>query len=333
MLGLGRREFITLLGVATAWPLAARAQQSERVRRIGVLMAYEQSDREGQAFVAAFREGLQKLGWMESRNIQIDYRWATPGDAKSLQQFAKELVGLQPDLILSNNTPTTLALLEQTQTIPIIFAIVADPLGSRFVTSFARPGGHVTGFTNMEPTMAGKWPELLKEIAPRTTRVAMFFNPSTAPYAEVYLDPFKAAAASLGVEPIVAPVRNMPELDTLLGAQAREPNGGVIAMPDGFLSAHRAEITSMAVRYRLPAVYPYRFFAELGGLLSYGTDQSDNFRRAATYVDRILKGANPSDLPAQAPVKLELVINLKTAKILGIEVPLFLQQRADEVIE
>jgi putative ABC transport system substrate-binding protein len=270
---------------------------------------------------------------MESRNIRIDYRWATPGDAKSLQQFAKELVGLQPDLILSNNTPTTLALLEQTQTIPIIFAIVADPLGSRFVTSFARPGSHVTGFTNMEPTMAGKWPELLKEIAPRTTRVAMFFNPSTAPYAEVYLDPFKAAAASLGLEPIVAPVRNMPELDTLLGAQAREPNGGVIAMPDGFLSAHRAEITSMAVRYRLPAVYPYRFFAELGGLLSYGTDQSDNFRRAATYVDRILKGANPSDLPAQAPVKLELVINLKTAKILGIEVPLFLQQRADEVIE
>jgi len=221
-----RRDFITLLGAAAAWPLTAGAQQGDRMRHIGVLMAYEQNDREGQTFVAAFWEGLRKLGWMESRNIRIDYRWATPGDAKSLQQFAKELVRLQPDLILSNNTPTTLALLEQTQTVPIILAIVADPLGSRFVTSFARPGGHVTGFTNMEPRMAGKWPELLKEIAPRTSRVAMFFNPATASYAEVYLDPFKAAAASLGLEPIVAPVRDLPELDTLLGAQAREPNGG-----------------------------------------------------------------------------------------------------------
>jgi putative ABC transport system substrate-binding protein len=327
-----RREFITLLGgAAAAWPQAARAQQAERMRRIGVLMAHAESDPEGQAFVAAFREGLQKLGWTEGRNIRIDTRWAA--EVELMQGFAKELIALQPDLILANNTPTTAAVLQQTSTIPIIFAVVADPVGSGFVASFPQPGGNVTGFNVSEPTLAGKFVELLKEIAPHVARVAMLFNPATTPYRDIYLNPFKAAAASFAVEAITAPVHDRSELESVVAAQAREPNSGLIVMPDGFMNVHRAEVTSLAARYRLPAVYPYRFWAELGGLLSYGPDQIDNFRRAATYVDRILKGAKPSELPVQAPVKFELVINLKTAKALGLDVPLFFQQRADEVIE
>jgi putative ABC transport system substrate-binding protein len=329
-----RRKFIvTLCGVAVAWPLAAHAQQPDRVRRIGVLMGYAESDLEAQAHIAAFREGLQKLGWTEGRNTRIDTRWATPGDAESMQRFAKELVALQPDLILSNTTPTTTALLQQTRTIPIVFAIVADPIGSGFVASFARPGGNVTGFIFTEPTMAGKWLELLKEIAPRVARVAMLFNPATATYAEYWLNPFKAAAASFAVEATAAPVRDRSELESVIAAQAREPNGGLIAMPDSFTDAHRVEITSLAARYRLPAVYPFRFFAEVGGLLSYGIDRTDNFRRAATYVDRILKGEKPAELPVQAPIKFELVVNLKAAKAIGLDVPLHVQQLADEVIE
>jgi putative tryptophan/tyrosine transport system substrate-binding protein len=327
-----RREFITLLGSAAAtWPLAARAQQGERVRRIGVLMAYAESDLEGQAWVAAFRERLQKFGWTEGHNIRIDTRWAA--EVELMQQFAKELVALQPDVILSNTTPTTTALLQQTRTIPIVFAIVGDPVGSGFVASFPRPGGNVTGFNVSEPTLAGKFLELLKEIAPHVARVAMLFNPATATYAEYWLNPFKAAAASFAVEAITAPVRDRSELESVVAAQARTPNSGLIVMPDGFMNVHRAEITSLAARYRLPAVYPYRFFAELGGLLSYGPDQADNFRRAATYVDRILKGEKPADLPVQAPTKFELVINLKTAKALGLSVPQTLQVAADGVIE
>jgi putative tryptophan/tyrosine transport system substrate-binding protein len=329
-----RREFITLLGgAAVAWPLPLSAQQPDRMRRIGVLMGYAESDREGQGFVAAFREGLQKLGWAEGRNVHIDMRWATPGDMELIQRFAKELVALLPDVILSHSTPTTATLLQQTRTIPIIFAFVSDPVGSGFVASFAQPGGNVTGFIVMEPTMAAKWLELLKEIAPRVTRVAFLFNPATATYAEYYLKPFKAAAASFAVEVIAAPVRDATELESVVAAQAREPNGGLIVMPDSFTTGHRAEIISLAARYRLPAVYPFRFYAELGGLLSYGNDQRDNFRRGAAYADRILKGAKPSELPVQAPVKFELVINLKTAKALGLDVPALLQQRADEVIE
>src|SRR4029450_7443915 len=237
-------------------------------------------------------------GWTEGHNIRIDTRWAADRDADARQRFAKELVALQPNLILAHATPTTAALLQQTRTIPIIFVNVSDPVGSGFVATFPRPGGHVTGFTNIEPTMAGKWLELLKEIAPRVNRVAFLFNPATAPYAEYYLNPFKDAARSFVAEVIAASVRDTSELESVVAAQAREPNGGLVVMTDTFTSVHRVEITSLAARYRLPAVYPYRFFAELGGLLSYGTDQSDNFRRAATYVDRILKGANPSDLPA-----------------------------------
>jgi ABC-type uncharacterized transport system substrate-binding protein len=334
---VNRRSFITLIGGAAApavlWPLAARAQQAGEMRRIGALMGYAESDAEAQAWVAAFREGLQKLGWGEGRNIRIDTRWAKAGDAEVRQRFAKELVSLQPDLILSNNTPTTAALLQQTRTIPVIFGNVSDPVGSGFVASFPRPGGNVTGFTNIEPPMAGKSLELLKEIAPQVVRVALLFNPTTAPYAEIYLNFFKAAAASFGVQAIAAPVHDTSELEAVIAAQARAPNGGLVVMTDSFLVTHRAEITSLAARYRLPAVYPYRYYAESGGLLSYGNDVPDNFRRAATYADRILKGAKPGELPVQAPVKFELVINLKTAKALGIDVPLHLQQRADEVIE
>src|SRR5271166_788555 len=234
-----RREFLGVLGgTALGWPLAARAQP-DQVWRIGVLMGYAESVSEAQAYIAAFRDGLQKLGWTEGRNTRIDTRWATPADAELMQRFAKELVALQPDLILSHTTPTTLALLRQTRTIPIIFANVADPVGSGFVASLARPGANITGFNVSEPTMAGKWMELLKEIAPGVRRVAMLFNPETATYAEYWLNPFKAAAAAFAVEAIAAPVRDRSELDSVFAAQAREPNGGLIVMPDSFPIAHR----------------------------------------------------------------------------------------------
>ena len=279
-----RREFIMVLGGAAAgWPLAARAQQAERVRRIGVLMGVLESLPVYRANLGALREGLQTLGWSDGRNIRIDTRWAAPGNMEALQLSAKELVAMQPDLILSH----------------------------------------------MELGVAGKWLELLKEIAPRVSRVAFLFNPTTAPYAEYFLKPFKAAAESLAVEAIAAPVRDTSELASVIGIHAREPNGGLIVMPDAFTETHITEITSLAETSRLPSVYPFRYWAELGGLLSYGVEQTDNFRRAATYADRILKGTKPSDLPVQGPVK----INLKTAKALGLDVPWFLQQRADEVIE
>jgi putative ABC transport system substrate-binding protein len=327
-----RREFITLAVAAAIWPLTTRAQQPDRMRRIGVLMGFPESDSQAQSYIAAFRDRLQNLGWTGGRNIQIDTRWAA-FNAESRQRFAKELVALQPDLILSHTTPTTAALLQQTRTIPIIFATVTDPIGSGFVASLPRPGGIVTGFTLIEPTMAAKWVQLLKEIAPRVNRVAILFNPATATYSDYFLKPFKAAAPSFAVEAIVAPARDTPELESVIAAQAREPNGGLIVMPDSFTDAHREEITSLVARYRLPAIYAYRFFAALGGLLSYGADLGDNFRRAADYVDRVLKGEKPADLPVQAPTKFELVINLKTAKVLGLTVPPSLLAQADEVIE
>jgi putative ABC transport system substrate-binding protein len=329
-----RRALISLLGSATAtWPTAALAQEPERLRRIGVLMGdFHETDSGAQAAVAAFREGLQKLGWTEGRNIRIDTRWAA-ADMEAIQRFAKEIVGSQPELIISTNTPTTASLLQQTRTIPIVFVQVTDPVGSGFVASIPHPGGNVTGFITMEPTMAGKWLELLKEIAPRVNRVAFLFNPATASYFQYYLNPFKAVATSFAVEAIAAPIRDVSELESVIAAQARAPNAGLIAMPDSFLNAHPAEVTSLAARYRLPAVYAFRFFTERGGLVSYGNDIFDNYRRAATYVDRILKGANPSELPIQAPTKFELVINLKTAKALGLTIPPSSLARADEVIE
>jgi putative ABC transport system substrate-binding protein len=324
-----RREFITLLGGATvAWSVVAHAQQTERVRRIGVLMAFAESDHEAQSWVAAFREELRKLGWTEGRNSEIDTRWAT-ANVESMQRLAKEFVELQPDLILTSSTPATAAMLQQTRTIPIIFVWVADPVGSGFVASLPRPGGNVTGFTPIEGSLGGKWVELLKEIAPRVARVTLLFNPAMATFVEGYLNPFKAAAA----EAILAPVHDMSELESVIAEQARESNGGVVVIPDAFTIGHRAEITLLAARYRVPAVYWSRFFAEVGGLLSYGVNPLSEFQRAASYADRILKGAKPSELPVQAPVKFELVINLKTAKALGLDVPPSLLATADEVIE
>jgi putative ABC transport system substrate-binding protein len=285
-----RRAFIALLGsTAATWPLAVRAQQPARMRRVGVLMSLAADDPEGQSRLTAFAQGLQKLGWTEGRNVRNDYRWAA-GDPQSMQRFGKELVALQPDLILSHTTPTTAALLQQTRTIPIIFANVADPVGSGFAASLPRPGGNVTGFATAEGSLGGKWLELIKEIAPRVNRVAMLFNPATATYAEYYLNPFKAAAPSFAVEAIAAPVHNTSELESVVTAQAREPNSGLILMPGDFAIANRVLITSLAARYRLPTAYPFRFFAGLGGLLTYGVDLTDNFRRAAFYADRILNG-------------------------------------------
>jgi putative ABC transport system substrate-binding protein len=324
-----RREFVTLLGSAAAWPLPARAQQAEPMRRIGVLMPLAADDPLGQARIAALREGLEKFGWMDGRNIRIDTRWMTTSDVESMRRFTKELVALQPDLIVTQSTPITATVLQETQSIPIVFALVADPIGSGFVATFAQPGGNVTGFV----TMASKWLELLKEIAPHVVRVAFLFNPATATYFEYWLNPFKAAAVSFAVEPMTAPVRDRSELESVMGEQARVPNGGLVVMPDTFTDAHRVEIASLAARYRLPAVYPYRQFTAVGGLLSYGDDLIDNFRRVPTYIDRILKGEKPSELPVQAPVKFQLVINLKAAKALGLTTPPALLARADELIE
>ena len=328
-----RRECIALLGGAAAtWPLAARAQQAGRVHLIGELASAE-GNQEGQARAAAFRDALERLGWIEGRNIQLDIRWVAANDTASLQRFAKELVALQPDLILSYSTPITAALLQQTRSIPIVFANISDPIGSGFVANLARPGGNATGFINMEPTMSGKWLELLKEVAPRISRVAMLFNPTTATYAQTWLSPFKSAAKSCAVEEIFAPVRDSSELESVFATVARNPDTGLIVMPDSFALEHTAEITRLAAQHHLPTVYPYRIFAENGGLLAYGNDRLENYRRAASYADRILKGEKPSELPVQFPVKFELIINLKTAKALGLDVPTQLQQRADAVIE
>ena len=329
-----RRAFVSLLGSGViAWPFIALAQQSSGMRRIGVLMGYPETDAEAQSYFAAFRDSLRRLGWIEGRNIAIDIRWARPGDMISMERFAKELIAVQPDLILSNTTPTTVALVQQTRSIPVVFAMVADPIGSGFVTSFAQPGGNATGFVTTEATLGGKWVDLLKDIAPNVVRMAMLFNPATAMFGDFWLKPFKAAAASHSMEAIEAPVRDVSDLEVVIATQAREPNTGIIVMPESFTDAHRAEITSLVARYRIPAVYAYRFFTALGGLLSYGIDLADNFRRSATYVDRILRGEKPADLPVQAPTKYVLTINLKTAKALGLEVPFHLQQLADEVIE
>ena len=331
---LKRREFIRLLGGAAAtWPLAARAQQPDRVRRIGVLMSVAESDPEAQDWLRTFSEGLQQLGWTIGRNTRINYRWAAPVDAESRQRMAKELVALQPDLILTQNTVSTASMLQETHSIPIIFANVVDPIGSGFVASLARPGGNVTGFTLVESSIAGKWLEVLKEIAPSVNRVAFLFTPAAAPYAEYYLVVFKAAAPSLGMEAIAAPINKASEIEPVIAEQARNQNGGLILMPDTFLLVHRAEITSLAGRYALPAVYPYSNYTKVGGLVSYGYDLVDNYRRAAIYADRILRGTKPSELPVQLPVKVQLTLNLRTAKALGLNVPSSFLLRADEVIE
>jgi len=330
-----RREFIALIGgAAAAWPLAARAQQSGGMRRIGVLTTFSDRDALAEGWLAAFRKGLDELEWRDGRNVQIDYRRAA-GDADRLRAFAKELVARQPDVIFAVTTPAVAALLAVTRTLPIVFAQVSDPVGSGFVASLARPGGKVTGFTNIniESSIGGKWLQLVKQIAPAVRRVAMIYNPPTSPFARYYLRPFEAAGPAYGVQASAAAVDSDVDIENALAALAREPGGGFVVLPDTFTGMHRDQIVALAARYRLPAVYPFRWFAEIGGLLSYGIDSDDMFRRAASYVDRILKGEKPADLPVQAPTKFELVINLKTAKALGLEVPPTLLALADEVIE
>jgi putative tryptophan/tyrosine transport system substrate-binding protein len=299
-----RREFITLLGGVASWPFEARAQQSNnQMRRIGVLMGWPESNHKAQSWVAALREELRKLGWTEGRNIQIDTRWAG-ADVEAMKRFAQELVSLQADLMITCYTPATGAMLQQTRTIPIIFVLVADPVGSGFVASLPRPGGNATGFSPLVGSLGGKWLELLKEIAPRVARAALIFNPQTAPHVQSYLSPFKAAAASLGVEPVVAPVDDMPKVEFLISTS--EPNSGLLVGPDVFTENHLEEITALTARYRVPAVNWSRSFTELGGLISYGTYVVDEYRRAAVYADRILKGEKPADLPVQAPTKTSL---------------------------
>jgi len=326
-----RREFIGLLaGAATAWPLAARAQQNGPVRRIGVLMPILETDTEAQPWVAAFREGLQQLGWIEGRNIRIDYRWA--GDFGRIRSYAEELVRLSPDVMVANGNPVVAAVLQQTRTVPIVFVQVADPVGSGFIQSLARPGGNITGLTNFELSMAGKWLELLKEIAPTLTRVAVILHPETAAHV-AFLRVIQAMAPSVGVALTVAGVHDAVEIEGALTTFAAGANGGVIVLPHPVTGNHRDVIIRLAQRGHLPTIAPFEYFAVDGTLMSYGVDSRDLFRRAGSYVDRILKDENPGDLPVQGPTKFEFVINMKAAKALGLTVPPSILLRADEVIE
>ena len=327
---LKRREFITLLGGVAAWPLAASAQQPDRVRRIGVLITLAADDPEGQARVAAFRQGLQQLGWTGGHDVQIETRWATSNI--EARKHAAELVALAPDLILATGSPTVAALQQATRSVPIVFVNVADPVGAGFVDGLARPGGNITGFALYEYSMSGKFLELLKEIAPRVTRVAVLRDPAIAA-GSGQLGVIQALAPSFGVELTPIGVREPGEIERGISAIAHGPNGGVIVTGSPLAVIHRELIIALAARHRLPAVYFYRFFVREGGLISYGPDSIDPYRRAAGYVDRILKGEKPADLPVQAPTKFELAINVKTAKTLGLDVPPALLARADEVID
>jgi putative ABC transport system substrate-binding protein len=324
-----RREFISLFGAAAMRPLAARAQQLERIRRIGVLMNVAADDAEGQARIAAFLQALQQLGWSDGRNVRIDYRWAA-GDTGRFHRYAEELLALVPDVILASATPSVQALQQATRTVPIVFAIVADPVGAGFVDSLARPGGNVTGFTPFEYGISGKWLELLKEIAPRVTRVAVLRDLTIG---LGQLGAIQSVAPSLGIELRPVNVRDADEIERSIAAFAQGSNGGLIVTASTSAIIHRELITTLAARNKLPAVYYTRYWVAGGGLMSYGPDFRDQFRRAAGYVDRILKGEKPADLPVQQPTKYELVINLKTAKALGLTVPDSLLARADEVIE
>ena len=328
-----RREFITLLGASTfAWPLAARAQQATGVRRVAFLHPYPENDAEVLARVIAFREGLESLGWTENRNIRIEHRYSG-GDLGRIRAYATELVHSAPGLIVGSGTPIAAALKEATSTIPIVFNLVNDPVGQGFVASLSRPGGNITGFTFIDFPLIGKWLEMIKEIAPGVRHIALMFNPDTTPFYPAFLHELEAANKSLAVELSASPVHNEAEVEAAITALAREPGGGLIAAPDAFINNHRRAIMTLTERHRLPAIYGFRQFAREGALISYGPDSGDIVRRSAGYVDRILKGERPADLPVQAPTKYELVINLKTAKALGIDVPLHLQQIADEVIE
>jgi putative ABC transport system substrate-binding protein len=328
MVDVRRRQFITLLGGAAAWPLAARAQQPERMRRIGVLVPYDENDPEAGRRLSALTQALADLGWTDGRNLRMYLRWHG-GDTNRIPALAQELVGLQPDIILTGGTPQTIAVQRETRTIPIVFVNVGDPVATGLVAKLNQPDGNSTGFANNEAPLGGKWLELLSEIAPGLKRAAIMFNPDTAPA----MPSFESAARSLKVELVTAPVHSDVDIETAIMALGREPRGGFVVIPDVFMVAHRAPIISAAARNNVPAVYGVSYFARDGGLLSYGPDPVDIIRRAATYVDRILRGAKPGDLPVQLPTKFEMVLNLKTAKALGLEVPPALLARADEVIE
>jgi putative ABC transport system substrate-binding protein len=318
-----RREFITLLGGAFAWPLAARAQQGDRVRRLAAMMGGRNADTdpEGRAWFAAFRKSLEDLGWVEGRNFRADYRWPS-GDVDRIEAIVKEFIDLKPDVIFAGNTPSALALLRQTRTIPIVFTNLSDPVGTGVVANLARPGANATGFTAYEYSLAGKWLEILKEVAPVVTRVAVLFNPETAPYARYYLSVIETSAPAFGMTVNGASIHSVSEMERVIEAEASRPGTGLIVLPDTFTFTHRAEQIAATARHRLPAIYALRGQALDGGLLSYGPDTVDLYRRAASYVDRILKGEKPADLPVQNPTKYELVINLKAAKALGLTVPI-----------
>ena len=327
-----RREFITLLGgAAAAWPLAAHAQQPERMRRIGVLMGFAEDDPEAKARLAAFRQGLEKRGWSEGRNVRIDTRFAPAG--AQAQVVAKELVALQPDVILAHSTPVTAALQRESRTIPIVFAVVADPISSGFIASLPRPGGNITGVMQYEASVTGKWLAMLKEVAHGLVRAGFVANPKTATYYDYYVRAGEAVAPSLGIEPVPILVENVADIERAIESFASVPNSGLVLLPDVTTAVHRDLIIALAARHRLPAVYWDRSLVAAGGLMSYGNDLVDSFRQAAAYIDRILRGDKPTDLPVQAATKFETVVNLRTAKTLGLTVPPGLLVAADEVIE
>jgi putative ABC transport system substrate-binding protein len=331
MLEIRRREFIAALGGAAAWPLAVRAQQGDRVRRIGMLMPFDENDPVVKPRFATFTQALADLGWTDGRNVRMDLRWGGD-DANRIRALAQHLVGLHPDIVLAVTSPVIVALQRETRTIPIVFVTTGDPVASGIVARLNQPGGNITGFAGWEPTMQGKWLELLSEIAPGLKRAAIIFNPDTANISLYGGPSFETAARSLKVEPIIAPVHSDGEIETAIVALGREPGGGFVAMPDVFMIAHRASIISAAARNNVPAVYHLSTFARDGGLLSYGFDLVDAYRGAASYVDRILRGAKPGDLPVQLPTKFEMVVNRKTATALGLAVPSSILLRA-EVIE
>jgi putative tryptophan/tyrosine transport system substrate-binding protein len=328
-----RRDIITLVGGGAAWPLVARAQQSDRVRRIGVLMGFAEDDPEMKARLAGFRQGLEKRGWSEGRNVRIDYRFAPDSSADQAQVLAKELIALQPDVILAQTTPVVAALQRESRLIPIVFASLTDPIGSGFVASLPRPGGNITGVMLYEASVTGKWLAMLKEIAPRLERAALVTNPKTAPFYNYYLRAAESLSPSLGIKVVPSLVENSADLERTIGAFARTPNGGLLLPPDASTQVHRDLIIALAARYSLPAVYMDRLFVAAGGLMSYGADNVDRYRQAASYVDRILRGDKPADLPVQAATKFETTVNLRTAKALGLTVPPGLLVAADEVIE
>jgi putative ABC transport system substrate-binding protein len=325
-----RREFIVGLGSAAAWPVVARAQQGDRMPRIGVLMPGDENDPALMSRLPAFTQALANLGWIDGRNVRIDLRWGRD-DINRIRALARELVGLQPDIIVANSIPPTVALQRETRTIPIVFVNVGDPVASGIVARLDRPSGNITGFANWEASLGGKWLELLSEITPGLKRAAIMFNPDTVPAS--YVPSFETAARSLKIEPIIAPINSDGVIETAIIALGRDPGGGLVVMPDVFMFVNRARIILAATRNKVPAVYYQSDFARDGGLLSYGVDPQDTLRRAATYVDRILRGARPSDLPVQFPTKFEMAVNLKTAKALGLTVPQSILLRADEVIE